>query len=574
MKPFVFNEVEYLNLNDLCQAFAKDFQVGLECIKDKKFILFLKKFKKSFKSNAFVLYETRYLQNALTFLIYQNTEDHLLVIGGQRCDSLKDILALIKNEDPLVKLFLEERGLSRTILSTLEDEKLKGSILAFEENPQDAFSQKFIVSYYEIDEVENFDVVVHPLFFESDEKFKEAIRVFSEEAIQLLLAQKFGLAQVLMMRKAECPVFQGLLLLQGEYPEEDLLPIIQNTFYWWFLDHLEFYSFTGSAKKLGDRWNDLRKYYKKCLKKNKNTLSLDLAVEMSKELYHCYLKTIQLYQENKVKAKKKNSDYELTLVYCGTFISQAFLQTHPIKLQIGDIDTVENVVLQEEPVTYDLKKMAKSIKNHTFFARWMIVFCVLYGIYYAVPFILKQFNVDFPNIIYVLDRSQQQLAEIIFLVCIGFVFLMSIFILIKKGSDRKKYNKLCRLVYFKKNSSILTKKEQATRDAILKSEAKYAKKIDRFYRFYGAIMMAVFAFATTLIAYSLVKEYGTSFQSWFDVDKMLVAPLTYLLFAPAGVIMLLALLRHKKTAWSCILTFLFSIVLTGGCLYLVTTLIH
>ncbi|MDE7095468.1 MAG: hypothetical protein K2O23_03170, partial [Anaeroplasmataceae bacterium] len=66
MKPYIFDEQEYQDLNSLGLAFVDKFDLGLQAIKDKAFIKFFRHFKAYKKTIQNILYQSRYLQNALS----------------------------------------------------------------------------------------------------------------------------------------------------------------------------------------------------------------------------------------------------------------------------------------------------------------------------------------------------------------------------------------------------------------------------------------------------------------------------------------------------------------------------
>ena len=85
-KGIVFNETEYLTLNDLGNAFAQNFELAINFVMDntKKFIKFIRKIDKSkAKEVADIITTCKYQNNVITFIIYLFCDDKKVVINGQ-----------------------------------------------------------------------------------------------------------------------------------------------------------------------------------------------------------------------------------------------------------------------------------------------------------------------------------------------------------------------------------------------------------------------------------------------------------------------------------------------------------
>ncbi|MDE5856503.1 MAG: hypothetical protein K2H06_05605, partial [Anaeroplasmataceae bacterium] len=152
----------------------------------------------------------------------------------------------------------------------------------------------------------------------------------------------------------------------------------------------------------------------------------------------------------------------------------------------------------------------------------------------------------------------------------GLALIVAIIIAIFRSLAKKKYNGLCRLAYYRKNEAILLEKEQEDYEKLKVNEERYAKKIDRFYRFYGGVGMAGLSLATTLA--TLVMIYACGFIVNESIKESILVLLTdkvfYIFIAPA-LCMLLGFARHKKTAWSVIFTYILSAGIAVGLLFLV-----
>lgn len=552
MKTFVFNDVEYSELNSLGVAFANEYNEALEALKDKKFLAFAKKFKDQ-KSNVYsILYETHYLQDVLTFLVYSFTEPKLLVIGGKFYYDFKEICRDLKT-NPGFKLYLADKGFRRTIFNSLDDEKLKADLVALEENYESEFALDFIADYYNYDSIEDLSSLFESLK-DSNEKYKTALDLFKDEEIQLHLAHSYGLAPVLTMREAYCPVFGGSKLIKNLISEEEIKNIFDNSFYWFLANNLKEYKYKNKAKAILKDFKAFQKEYKKKLKKN---FDLDLYIDLNEKLHSLYLKFVNLYKNGLIVAK--SSSFELGIAYCNTLVPNCYGDDKTVE---ASQEIKEEVEIKEE-IEYNLEKLQKSIKNHKFFGRWLIFFSLLIGIYYGVASFVEQLK---PVLL-----AEFGLFDILFIAGAAGGLIVGIFILIMKGIANSKYNKLCLLRYYRNNKQILTDKELKNQEKLLPKEKKYAKSIDRFYRFYGAIGAGLLALAISVLITGVLANFGEYIMADLATNAsiILTCDKSYFIYLPALVVLLLGLIRHKKTAWSCIFAFLLSIILTIGAVYLV-----
>ncbi|MDE7212981.1 MAG: hypothetical protein K2N42_00200, partial [Anaeroplasmataceae bacterium] len=128
----------------------------------------------------------------------------------------------------------------------------------------------------------------------------------------------------------------------------------------------------------------------------------------------------------------------------------------------------------------------------------------------------------------------------------------------------------CRLAYYRKNEAVLDEKEQQDYDKLKQNEERYAKSIDRFYRFYGGVAMAGLSLAIIISALGLVYTFGFILNDTLSesILTLLKTKLYYLFIGPL-VCMLLGFARHKKSSWSIIFTCVLSVGVTVGLLFLV-----
>ena len=88
MKPYVFNGNEYTDLNELAMAYKENFNLGVEDIytngrKLVKFIKQVSKNKELVKTIVNYIAYSTYKNNALTFIIYELSDNKEVIINGK-----------------------------------------------------------------------------------------------------------------------------------------------------------------------------------------------------------------------------------------------------------------------------------------------------------------------------------------------------------------------------------------------------------------------------------------------------------------------------------------------------------
>ena len=564
MKTFVFKEVTYQNLNDLGLAFAQNFKEALNTIREKTFLQFLSQFK-TYAQMRITLYETKYLQNALSFLIYQMTEDHQLVIAGKNY-TLESIFRAIGENVQAVDLFLLEKGLQKTLLPSLEDEKLKADIVTFEENKEDPFARRFISTYFNYDSLESAETYLKPFTSAKEDYFAQAWKVFRNEEFQLLLAHQSTLKNVLELRAAPCCVFRGFRLVQ---PAEDEFyrMVLKDSFVWHLAANIKKYRFLGKTKPVRKKILKLWKTYRK--NERKKDWTLDQFADLSEQMYECYQEVVMGFKNHQIKVR--NVEDELTASYCQTFVSQSYIRNHSIVLFTEDTAREEAPAVR--PLSYSLPKIYREIKSHRRYAFALVLFSAFFGIYYLVFFLLEKFIEDFEfSPLYLPDVSYDSLIPILYFISLGLCLSMGIFLWIRSAVEKKNYHDLCRLSYFRKNPHHLTQKEEQLFSKTEKKEATSVRKITRFYRFYGAFGNLFLSFGLTVLTYSLCFHFLADLSIFQSMDHLWDSMNSYLLLIPSVVGFCLGLLRRKKSFFSALWIALGSVVLTVVILYLSTYL--
>ncbi len=566
MKPFIFDNQEYHDLDALGVAFANHFDLALQAIQEKSFLKFVKHFKKQKNDIKKVLYESRYIQNALSIIIYKITEEHIFYVGHKRYYSIEACLKDIRKNQAIV-YFAEDHGFSNTILSGLEDEKLKADLVTFENEPKDEVALDLLEKYFEKDSIEPLRIDLQRIFSSSD-PFKLALQEFKSQKNQLALAQRYSLKDVIELRKSNCPVFKGLSILK-EFCEEPW-SMFDQAFYMSLLGVWKSCKFKGSAAKgLKRKIKDYSKAYKKISK-----MSYSQKMHWYERFHTLYLEWVDYFKLDKV--IMKDSMDEPCIPYCDTYVSEA------IKEERGfPADSVEKPYEPCIKPEYDLRQLENSIRNHGFFVYWSILLLIIYTVLYVIIGLLpvvkgflydtftKMLKISMPKETFDEITNFSMLIHILFFVGIGISFILGCVILILRFIAKRRYKGLCNLAYYRKNESILKEKEQEEYEKLKTNEAKYAKSIDRFYRFYGGISNAGLSLAITIFTVLFVlltlcfinESYALKVNSLLK-DKI------YFIAVPPVVCMLLGFARHKKTSISAILTYIFSFFLSIGLIVL------
>lgn len=562
MKPFVFDNQEYTDLDALGLAFSNQFDLALKAIQEKSFVKFIKKFKTHKTTLKQILFQSRYLQNALSIMIYLMTKDHILYIGHKRYSSIQSCLEDIFNNSAIA-YFALDHGFSNTLMNTIEEEKLRLDLKAFEDHPKDSLALSYMANYYKKDSIEPIDVNIKAIQASTD-SFKTALQEFKKDSVQISLAHKYGLQGVLELRKKHCPVFMGISLIQTE--NETYLDILENGFYLALKDFFKKAKYKGRvAKNLKKKIKSYAKSYKKYFK-----MSVQQKIAWHESFHTAYLEWVDYYKLGKIILKDSND--EPTIPYCDTYISPS-LQNQRSFVQ----DSIEKPYQSILKPVYNLNQFSISFRNHSFFVYWSIflavlmipafvIFCLVQTLKEKIYTLLSDvMTLEFTVEEFTQATAIPSLIQILFYVGMGITIIFGGVILILKHVARRRYNALCRLSFYRKNELILRDKETEDYEKIVQKEAKYAKSIDRFYRFYGGILMAGLSLVITTtmlimintIVFFVEPSYSQNIQTLFH-EKI------YFIAIPPVLCLLLGFLRHKKTAWSAIFTYWISIVLSAA----------
>lgn len=547
MRTFRFIDNDYDSISTLGVAFAEHYKEAMDVITTKEFLKFCKQFKGIYKQVTDILYSTRYVQNVVTLVIYLFTNGHKFVVYGKTYVSFKEFSKDI--DTPGFKLFLSEKGFSKTVVSASNNEKIKQDLITLEENYNDDFALKFIKEYYNYDSIENIETALSEIYNNRDEQFRRAHELFSSESTQMLLGHRYSLDAVLKLRNDATPVFNGLELIQAEMPEETIINLLQNGFYYFLVENIKQYKFKGKAKQIVKKIKSVKNELKKEKKPSVNFLC-----SKCRELYNLYILTVDYFNEGKIKVKE--SKFEFTAHYCGTLIPVAYVGTHSVKL--GSSNETKAVV-PEEKLKYDLRYFDKAVIKYKRFTSVSLFFMILFAAYCGVGFLLKELEVID---IAIISRNEGDLVPLFaFAGSLGAMLIFTIVVFIKAKIDEKRYNKLCKLAYYRIHKLILNDKENKELAKLSKIERNLVKKINRLYRLFAGLVLAGIGLATGIILVSLNNSFNL-----LDMTELLQMP--YLMLVPAVVNFVFALFRRRKSGFSILLGFIIGALATVGCIFL------
>ncbi len=546
MKPFYFNEQHYTDFNELGNAFIDNYEQALMAIKTKEFISFAKS-NKEYKPIVFdALYESKTLQSVLAIIIYAFTGK--LIIGGKSYNNIDEIIDDLDTNE-CVRLFLEDKGLRKTILPLIEDETLKLNFMSVEDNHFDEFSYKYLRNYKLRDPNVNIDELNN--VFTSKDKFQSAYQLFKNEDFLLKLTYKYNLTEVMKIRRAINPVFDGLNLVKEPSNIEDIMSVVKTGFY---LGLGKTYGkFKYKSIRALDILDEVSKRYKKAIKSD------DLMAH--KEFYLSYLKFVELYNKQEIVIKKKYVEYDFNIPYCDTFINNVIVEKYGIT---NFNETKEEILVP----CYSLSRLRKAIKQHQSYIRLNIIFVVISAILYLITYIIPPISRGFNGVFGVFD--------IVFLISIFMVLSLTIVIFVKNKIDERRYNELCKLRYYRKNYNVLTKLQKEDMERILSIEDIHSKKADHYYAIIGSFVNSFLAIASSLLVIMIiviaVPLLDEGFIGLADLLKSYyipahvneaIDPQALLMPAIASTLPLFfGIIRHKKSRCSNILSVLFGILVT------------
>ncbi|MDE6013350.1 MAG: hypothetical protein K2G50_00235, partial [Anaeroplasmataceae bacterium] len=274
------------------------------------------------------------------------------------------------------------------------------------------------------------------------------------------------------------------------------------------------------------------------------------------------LRMVDYSSKGLISCKKEKDSFVLNKPYLNTLVSEAYLEGKTFIL-----DEEENTEASLMSMEYFLPKLRKAIKNHSSFATVTIAFALLAVIYFGVFYAVFS-TVDSFDLLLFRDSisSVFEMPALIFLICfVALSLFVSFFILIVNRVAKKRYYKLCKLNYYRKNESLLVTKDFEEYDKLKALEEKYAKSIDRYYRFYGAVGMLAVSILFSLLGLSVMMGIMGEELSLNDMASLYT---DFLLYIPSLAVAVIGCLRHKKTSWSVLFAVIVGLAIGVGFYYL------
>ncbi|MBR6071983.1 MAG: hypothetical protein IKP77_04030 [Acholeplasmatales bacterium] len=382
MKPYVFNGIEYNDLNSLALAYKEKFDLGIEDIyaNSKKIVKFLKERtnnKDRVKNLVDILALSKFKNNALTFVIFDFLDIKEVVINGETItfEEMIDILKRNPNvENNIIFSFISDHGITRCY-ERMDPTNKKFRDMYFVERYYDhPFTYKYLTTLFDFEVKEAPDAKVKSIIIENDECFRRATKLISQESFQLWIAKKYGFKEAIKVANEKNPVFYALKLLKSEVDEDELRKILSDSFFWWLLDNFEKYDYAKKSILIKNKLMDIKRMYNGYLmridRKEINKISFDNYAEISRSLYLSYLDFVYYLKDGSITVNRKfdQKKYLLDKPYCYTYISEDYMKGKVIKLykKEEDFDSSNgenNVVIDDKNINDEFSEKPLDISE-------------------------------------------------------------------------------------------------------------------------------------------------------------------------------------------------------------------
>ncbi len=602
MKKYKFNGEVYTDLESLSQALIENFDVALEqvFIKPKKLVLFVKNFDKVKAKKIVDIFETtKYKGNVLSFIIFTISKDPIVLVNGVNLD-FNDFIKVIgfNRENKAIKAFMEDNGMSKTYATMNIDKKIPNDSYYIEKTFDDDFTFKYISNYLRIDYTENLNGFISNILINNDERFKRACDIVLSDNFQMVLAHKTNFKAAYNVRYSQTPIFEALKILSFEFNKDDLLKIVNDSFFYWLLDNYDKYIFHKKETLA------LKTQLKKLSKEFEKELTYEERIELSKKLYEIYLLFAEGYKnkEISVNAKKYNVDqYALDKPYCKTLISVDYMKNHPVVLttdeelkameakanevkanevkedteEIVDNENTDEilenaeieVIKDEKPNEKEIKYAKKRQKRLSRMTKYILVTSIFVAaiislIYFLFPMLPeKVMNFDISKYLNNFKANQSKLMIFVFM-ALGIIFVNFILIIIiniRNEATNKAINLYLKQESINNKDTNLNTEDQKSLRYMERNYGNIVKRIRRKERIitsiclsFAAISYAVFALLPLVIYKGDIKDLYLYISA----------------FGSLGIGLLIGLLFTKKGAFSAFLVNLIAIGLTGALIIL------
>ncbi len=600
MKPYIFNGEEFNDVDSLAKAYINNFDLGVEDIytNSKKLIKFLKDLKKSkeYVGNIVnILAYSKYKNNALTFLIFQFLDEKQVYINGQLFDFKSFLTAIKENPSPrgnILFAFMEDYGITKTFALMEDDPKLQADAYFIDKNAYSQFTYKYLISYYDYKIIESLNSKISTIAVNGDECFRRASKVASNDDFQLGIAHKVGFKDAVCMHNEVNPLFYAVKLLKqkNECDDETLKKVITDTFYWWLIDNLDKYQILKKEAKdtflnLIALKREFDKYKEQILQRKITAISLDLLIELSRNLYLNYINFVILFREGKIKVKSRfnESQYDFDKPYCKTYICADFMKGRVVKLYhtsqvenmsitvnplTGDeieseenvdndinLDDVSNdrpelVKVEDDSVINKIKKNKKVLNKKLALAKisfgMALLFMILAIANMVVALIGKNTNVEF-LVKYNEKINNQAIGIIVISAIVGIACaVLACIIMFKINKHKDRLNSL-EFIYQARGKEVLNEKQEAKLINLSLNEEKYKASIGKNFSY---ISILLYAFINILFACLLITQiaFGSAFTDIIKFDpanSMFMAKFAISLLAGAILVSVYTFFRRK-----------------------------
>ena len=353
MKPYLFNQEKYFNLNDLALAYIDNFNLGIEDIYTnyKKLIKFVKQLRGKLLANSIVdnLSYSTCKNNALTFIIFDFLDDKKVVINGKILSFPDFVLALKQNknkENNVLFSFMKDYGISKTYAKMGLESRLQTDAFFLDKYYDNPFTYEYLTKFYTYKPEGNLETKFISITSGEEELFRKLYEAISYD-FALEVAYRLGFREAIMLVNEINPVFYAAKALKtmNVCEEEKLRRIFKNEYFFHLLENIENYEpKSNKGKDVYQSILEVGKVYNTYLdminKKIIENISFDLYVNLARDLYINYLNFVKLYRKDEIILKEDVSfdEFEFNRKYMNTYINLNFMKKNIITLD----DNVSN----------------------------------------------------------------------------------------------------------------------------------------------------------------------------------------------------------------------------------------
>ena len=346
MKPYIFNGVEYNDLNSLALAYKENFDLGVTDIyaNAKKLVKFLKERtnnKDRVKNLVDILALSKYKNNALTFVIFDFLDIKEVIINGENI-TFEELIGIIQRnpnvENNVIFSFIEDHGITRCFERMDPTNKNYKDMYFVERYFDHEFTYKYLTTIFDYEVKESFEKKVQSIIIEKEEYFRRSTKLMKSDDFMLWIAHKYGFKEAIKIANEKNPVFYSLKLLKSEIDEDELRVILADSFFWWLYDNFEKYEYSKKAILIQKKLIDIKKEYSEYLvrieKKDINKVSFDNYADISRSLYLSYLDFVYYFKDGSITVNRKldQKKYIFDKPYCYTYITEDYMKGKVIKL--------------------------------------------------------------------------------------------------------------------------------------------------------------------------------------------------------------------------------------------------